>query len=127
MQSNGALHILPPFAGAVMIALRQSLADAVVPPDSWHGWQPSDARPHCSWRRVECSSTGHVTSIVARWDTRPPPSSKAQPRAAHVLLLPDLARFGALRQLTIELEDAPPLAAIPAQWGLPGAFPALEM
>ncbi len=116
----------PPCAGAVMLTLRQRLADAVVPPDGWHGWQPGDALPHCSWRRVECSSAGHVTSIVAEWDTMPPPSSKAQHSAAHVVLLPDLARFGSLRQLTLDLYYAPPVAAIPPQWGLPGAFPALE-
>ncbi len=110
-----------------MRTLRQRLADAVIPPDGWHGWQPGDTLPHCSWRRVECSSAGHVTSIVANWDTRPPPSSKAKPSAAHMVLLPELARFGSLHQLRFELHEAPPIAAIPPQWGMRGAFPALEM
>lgn len=107
-----------------MRTLRQRLADAGLTPDGRPSWQPNDARPHCSWRLVQCTRTGHVARIDLEWDTVPPLGSDAQSGAAP-LLLPELARFSALHKLTLNLYYAPPVAAIPSQWGLPGAFPAL--
>ena len=61
----------------------------------------------------------------------PPPApvlvDEAPDEVSPPMLLPELARFAFLRQLTMALYYAPPVAAIPPQWGHPGAFPALEL
>ena len=107
-----------------MRTLRQRLADTGLTPAGWPSWQPNDARPHCSWQGVQCSTADHVIAIYLDWETFPPPGDNAQSGAAP-LLLPELAHFSALQQLILNLYYAPPVAAIPSQWGLPGAFPAL--
>ena len=106
-----------------MRTLRQHLFDAGLTSAGWHGWHPRDNQPPCRWRRVQCITTGHVTVIDLQWDTVPP--LDGGPSLLHVLM-PELARFASLRQLTLALNYAPPVAAIPPQWGLPGAFPELE-
>lgn len=107
-----------------MRTLRQRLADTGLTPNGWPGWQADDNQLHCSWQGVQCSTAGHVTSIYLDWETFPSPGDNCQRNAAP-LLLPELARFAFLRQLILNLYYAPPVAAIPQEWGLPGAFPAL--
>lgn len=110
-----------------MHTLRQRLAHASLTPDNWGGWQPGDAAPHCKWQHVQCGPQGRVTGLWLSWETVPPPTAAAAGGKRAHLLLPELARFGSLRELTLDLYYAPPLAAIPAEWGLPGAFPSLEL
>ena len=106
-----------------MRTLRQRVFDAGLTSAGWHGWHPRDNQPPCSWWRVQCSSASHVTVIDLQWSTVP--SLHGGPSLLHVLM-PELARFASLRQLTLNLYFAPTLAAIPPQWGQAGAFPALE-
>ncbi|PRW45736.1 serine threonine- kinase receptor R831 [Chlorella sorokiniana] len=114
----------------------------------------SSAALHCTWDLVMCNREGYVTSLTVdvRDGSGAAASSESSssagsggnagsPQAGKVAetdrssdpppgpLLPALARLSQLKALVIEpvgTTDNPfPLGVIPAEWGHPGAFPAL--
>ena len=138
-----------------MRQLRRAASAGPHPPcdaAEWAGWLPEGAgMHHCGWDKVMCDREGHVVrltmSTAAKRKQRAGGSPSAEPDAAagtgggnpsgdagpaapseagspHGLLLPELARLPRLHTLTHELCSLVN-SSLPAEWGLPGAFPAL--
>lgn len=115
------------------------------------GWQHGNPAVHCEWEWVLCDGTGHVTSLtIAMAASRAANATGGRDQATQedgggggnatgastrgssqpALLPPAMARLSRLETLFLQPQGAGKeplaLAAIPAEWGQPGAFPALK-
>lgn len=129
-----------------MRALRASVQDARpgnASPQRF--WQADNDAAHCTWEWVTCDRQGHVSSLMVDINGSGGAANSSGTGAAAGAgrtavanssgpappgpLLASLASLSRLQSLSIQpvglIHDPVPLAAIPAEWGHPGAFPAL--